>query len=273
MNLHQYYMDIINCMPNIVYWIDRDGLLKGCNQKFIHLLGLNDMPCGTPYEHMARCFSWHPTCIESMILNDKAVLMSGVAEHDKEHVQIDKPDELTQFYTVSRMPLRNDTNQIIGLVVVLCDISKQKKLEELIRQSTPVTRNLRSDKPIRVLLVEDNIIAQHVQQAILTQLNCAVDIAGSGDTASILFEPGKYELVLMDIGLQDTSGYIVSKTFREMEKNTPYYVPIVALTAYQAHVVKDDCNDYFMDSVLTKPLTTAHAIKLLDQYVYQSNKS
>ena len=124
-------------------------------------------------------------------------------------------------------------------------------------------------KSIRVLLVEDNIIAQHVQQSLLMSLNCDVDIAGSGDAACMLFEPGKYGIVFMDIGLQDTSGYIVSKTFREMEKNTRYHVPIIALTVYQAEVVKDDCSDYFMDGVITKPLTSEKALQIIKQHVYQ----
>ena len=75
----------------------------------------------------------------------------------------------------------------------------------------------------------------------------------------------------MDIGLQDTSGYVVSKKLREMEKNTEYHVPIIALTSYQADVVKYDCNDYFMDGVITKPLSNKQAEQIIKRYVYHEN--
>ncbi len=41
--IHKYYLDIINCMPNIVYWIDINCQLKGCNNNFVKLLGLKRM--------------------------------------------------------------------------------------------------------------------------------------------------------------------------------------------------------------------------------------
>ena len=122
-------------------------------------------------------------------------------------------------------------------------------------------------------MVEDNLVAQKVEQALLTALNCQVDIAESGEQAIKLFSPGKYDLVFMDIGLQDTSGYIVAKKFRELEEETRYHVPIIALTSYQADVVKDDCIDYSMDGVITKPLTSDQAMKIIGHYVYQENIS
>lgn len=40
LGIHQEYLGILNCLPDIVYWVDKDCLLKGCNQNFIKLLGL-----------------------------------------------------------------------------------------------------------------------------------------------------------------------------------------------------------------------------------------
>ncbi|WP_232220555.1 response regulator [Legionella tunisiensis] len=60
-------------------------------------------------------------------------------------------------------------------------------------------------------MIEDNTIAQKAAQSLLMQLDCQVDVAESGDKAALLFQPGKYDLVFMDIGLEDTSGYVVAK--------------------------------------------------------------
>lgn len=120
-------------------------------------------------------------------------------------------------------------------------------------------------------MIEDNLIAQNVESALLSALNCQVDIAGTGSMALELFEPGKYDLVLMDIGLTDTSGYVVAKNLRKQEKNTPYHVPIIALTGYEADVVKYDCEQYFMEGAITKPLSSEQAKQLIQHYIYHQD--
>jgi CheY-like chemotaxis protein len=84
----------------------------------------------------------------------------------------------------------------------------------------------------------------------------------------LLFEPGRYDLVFMDIGLEDTSGYVVSKKFRQLEKDTEHHVPIIALTSYEADIVKYDCDDYTMEGALTKPLTSEQAKQIIQHYIY-----
>ena len=273
-NIHQYYMDIINCMPNVVYWINQEGLFSGCNLNFFKLLEMTPQNefIGTPYDLMAKQTSWTAGQIESVKRNDRAVLISGIPEYNTNEFSLTNKAGEALYYLVTRVPLYDADKTVTGLVVILNDITAQKNMEKLLNHThlTHQTHGIKyKGKSIRVLLVEDNIIAQHVQQSLLMSLNCDVDIAGSGDAACMLFEPGKYGIVFMDIGLQDTSGYIVSKTFREMEKNTRYHVPIIALTVYQAEVVKDDCSDYFMDGVITKPLTSEKALQIIKQHVYQ----
>ena len=273
MDVHEYYMDIINCMPHIVYWVDANCTLMGCNLNFVKLLGLEQLNdfIGTPHDQMMKQLSWPAERIELFRQDDMAVLFSGLPEYDVEELPVYKKEGRVIYYKSSRIPLFDVNKKVTGLVVILNDITAQKEMEKVLNLTHPIHRVTgikHTNKPVRVLLVEDNIIAQHVQQTLLMTLNCEVDIAGSGDAASMLFEPGKYGLVFMDIGLQDTSGYIVSKTFREMEKNTRYHVPIIALTAYQADVIKADCNDYFMDGVITKPLTSEQALQIINRYVY-----
>ena len=272
MSIHQYYMDIINCMPTIVYWVDTHCMLAGCNIKFMNMLGVTDIRdfSGTPYDQMSQQLPWTEKQIESFKLSDMAVLFSGVATYNTEELPVLNHVGNTIYYLATRVPLFDADKKVTGLVVILNDITEQKNREKLFNHTHPTGRTgiKHTDKALRVLLVEDNIVAQHVQQALLMSLNCDVDIAGSGEVGLRLFEPGKYAIVFMDIGLQDTSGYIVSKKIREMEKNTSHHVPIIALTVYQADVVKDDCNDYFMNAVITKPLTNEKALLVISQYVY-----
>lgn len=70
------------------------------------------------------------------------------------------------------------------------------------------------------LLVEDNPVAQKIAQLMLAHFSHQVDLAESGEKALGLFEPGKYDLVLMDVGLPDIAGPDVTKILRKMESGT-----------------------------------------------------
>jgi CheY-like chemotaxis protein len=272
-DIHKYYLDIINCMPNIVYWVDMDCKLKGCSRLFVELLGMKRVKDldGTPYEQMSQFSSWSSERIEAFKLDDMKVLFSGQAEYDVVEAPVIPKKGDPIYYKASRVPLFDRDNHVIGLVVVLTDVSAYKKLTESLVTQAPKTETLieaRSQMTPRILMVEDNVIAQKVEGALLRSLNCEVDIAESGDTAVSLFKPGKYDIVFMDIGLEDTSGYIVSKKIRQLEEKTKHHVPIVALTSYQADVVKYDCKEYSMDGVLTKPLSAEQAKQIIQYYIY-----
>lgn len=273
--VHQYYMGILNSMPNIVYWVDVNGNLKGCNKHFVALLGLqylNDLS-GTPYEQMSRFTSWPKARIDAFRLDDMVVLFSGEAKYNVEEAPVFDKNEETTYYLATRVPLYDKDKHVNGLVVILTDITERKNAEHLLTMAKPNGHAINRDSgsPFNVLMVEDNIVAQQVEGALLTSLNCQVDIAESGDKAMRLFDPGKYDIVLMDIELQDTSGYMIAKKIRQLEQNTTYHVPIIALTTYQADVVKYDCSDYSMDGVLTKPLTTEQAKQIIQHYIYHED--
>lgn len=272
--IHQHYMGIINALPDVVYWVDVNCKLLGCNKNFVSLLGIQALRDfkNTPYQLMHKHARWSQKRIETLRLDDMNVIFSGQARNNVEEEPIvDKHGNRLDFKS-NRALLFDENNNIIGLVVVLSDNSASKKIQadaavEVKKKKKTQPQFTKRHLPT-VLMIEDNPIAQNVEKSLLTQLNCQVDIAGTGDMALKLFDPGKYDLVLMDIGLGDTSGYVVAKQLRNMEKNTAHHVPIIALTSYRAEVVKSDCEKYFMEGVLSKPLTSEQAEQIIKHYVY-----
>ncbi|MDR3501793.1 MAG: response regulator [Legionella sp.] len=272
--INHYYMEIINAMPNIVYWVDMECNLKGCNSKFRDVLGLKKLKDfnGTPYQKMIEFAHWDEARIEALKLEDMKVLFSGESQHHIEEEPIQNQNGKVFYFHSSRVPIFDLQKEVIGLVVVLTDVSMSKELAA----STPIIEDeeqeiqnaIKEGHLPTVLMVEDNVIAQNVEKALLTSLNCHVDIAETADNALKLFQPGKYDLVLMDIGLEDSSGYIVAKQLRQKEKDTKFHVPIIALTGYEADVVKYDCQHYFMEGAISKPLTSEQAEQIIKHYVY-----
>ena len=134
-------------------------------------------------------------------------------------------------------------------------------------------QSILKQKKIKVLFVEDNRISQYLGKLLLSRLNCAVDIAENGVQTLKYFEPGKYDLVFMDIGLPDTNGDELASQLREREKEkeSAYQVPIIGLTAHPLENVVASCKTVGMQVVLSKPLLSSQALELINHYVY-SNK-
>jgi len=119
---------------------------------------------------------------------------------------------------------------------------------------------------MRILLVEDNPVAQRIESSLLYSLNCLVEIAESGEKAIELFGPGKYDLVLMDIGLPDIQGDVVAKRMRQAEANTEYEVPIIALTAHTPLGMNQILENSGINQIYSKPLLKDHAKQIIDRY-------
>ena len=95
-----------------------------------------------------------------------------------------------------------------------------------------------------------------------------VDVANTGKEAIDLFEPGKYGLIYMDIGLPDMDGYEVGQRLRAIEAEVKAHrTPILALTAHAAVDVKTFCIDAGMQGVLSKPLSCKQAQQAFERYV------
>ncbi|MFJ1268507.1 response regulator [Legionella lytica] len=129
------------------------------------------------------------------------------------------------------------------------------------------TTEMSKNHNTRVLIVEDNRIAQSVARALLTNLSCQVDIAANTYEALEYYERTIYDLIFMDIGLgEGMNGYEISQKIRSKEDHD-HHTPIVALTAHALEESRQLCIESGIDAVLTKPLTRTQAIDILKTFV------
>ena len=247
--LHKYYMEIINCMPGALYWLDVDCNLQGYNANFVKLLSIENDPTSniSPYELMINNAKWPKDSVERFRQSDMAVIFSGESQVNvREDVVKAAPD--TDIYLLAnRHPLFGpDGRNVVGLAVSLLDIANSPKKEVQAGES-PVQE---STKEIpKILIVEDNKIAQSAEKQLFAKLNCNVEVVATADGALKAFEAGKYDLIIMDIALKDVTGYTVAKKIRSQENSVQ--TPIIALTSYNADNVKYDCEYYAMNGVIT----------------------
>ncbi len=127
----------------------------------------------------------------------------------------------------------------------------------------------RLNSTIQVLVVEDVEIAQRLEEFVLTSLDCQVDIASTGAEAIELFKLKKYDLVFMDLGLSDMTGYSITQNFRKIEKDANSLrgpALIIALTADMTKTIKQVCLDSGMNDVLSKPLLRTQAEMVVSHF-------
>lgn len=126
------------------------------------------------------------------------------------------------------------------------------------------------NKPIiKVLIVEDDLLSQMVAKTLLQQLACDADVAKSEQEALEKSNNLKYNLILMDIGLGNSDGFMVTKKIKNNSTNQT--TPIVALTAHHTKEHQLQAESVGMAEFMTKPLEKDKVLELLVKYTSYSN--
>ncbi len=122
---------VLENVPVRVFWKDRDSRYLGCNIQFA-----KDAGCSGPDELTGRTdfdMGWKDQA-ELYRADDRAVMASGVPRLDFEEPQT-TPDGGKIWLRTSKVPLRDENNQVFGLLGVYEDITERKTAEQALRDS------------------------------------------------------------------------------------------------------------------------------------------
>ncbi|HEY2566678.1 MAG TPA: ATP-binding protein [Candidatus Aquirickettsiella sp.] len=125
-----YFTNILHSMPNNVYWLDRNCVLRGGNDELAHKLNLKsgfDLE-GLTYEQMAQVARLPTKEFEPYRITELAVMKTGTPSVAKEEPPITDQGK-TFYYLSNKTPLRNKAGEIIGVVGISTDITKLKKIQ------------------------------------------------------------------------------------------------------------------------------------------------
>ncbi len=111
----------------------------------------------------------------------------------------------------------------------------------------------------RILLIEDNQVNIMVLGGLLTQLGMRPDIATTGHEGIRRAEREPYDLILLDLGLPDISGFAVARHLRHNNISAP----IVALTASALDEDRRRAAESGIDDYVPKPVGRDRLIELL----------
>ena len=126
------------------------------------------------------------------------------------------------------------------------------------------------ERPLRILMAEDNAINRRVGEAMLRKHGHEVVLAGNGCEALEALEKQPFDLVLMDVQMPRMDGFEATSTVRCREKNTGARLPIIALTAHAMAGDRERCLAAGMDGYVTKPLQFAELARVMDEVLNAS---
>ncbi len=277
------YVSAFSQIDELIYILDESCSLIDCSDKLLHFLGFNhikEVSTKSIYDLLLKKGLWTSEQVSHYQEKDIQVIISG-QKQEEEQALINSNGSVI-YFKLSRNPLSDGAGNALGLAVSMRDVTELKQLHHQLKtlkkqlryklgpsasynEETTTTPN-----PLKILIVEDNQIDQKAERGILMTFRCLTDIAASQQQAEEIFQPGKYDLVLMDLGLDQGNGYQLTALLRKKEQGSPYRVPIIALTGQDPETAGFECEDVEMDGILSKPLTVELAKQLIQHYVHHN---
>jgi PAS domain S-box-containing protein len=122
------------------------------------------------------------------------------------------------------------------------------------------------ERPLRILLAEDNAANQKMAIFILNKYGHCVEVVGNGREAVERVASDHFDVVLMDVQMPTMDGPQATATIRAFADPSKAKVPIIAMTA---HAMKGDRERFLaagMDDYITKPINAQMLIELLGRF-------
>ena len=116
---------------------------------------------------------------------------------------------------------------------------------------------------LNVLLVDDKRLNQKVIRLMLENAGCKVVCANNGLEAVNAYQPGKFDLIIMDIQMPVMDGIEATKELRKRHKDLP---PVIGLSA---NVLKGDEGFYLkegLDDYIPKPFSSEKLIRIINKW-------
>jgi len=119
------------------------------------------------------------------------------------------------------------------------------------------------DRPLNILLAEDNAINQRVTQHMLRIAGHQVTVAQTGKLALASLEQNAFDVVLMDLQMPEMDGFQATAAIREQERLSGRHLPVIAMTAHALKGDRERCLAAGMDDYISKPVTSGSLLAAL----------
>ncbi len=122
-------------------------------------------------------------------------------------------------------------------------------------------------KPLKILLVEDNLFNQQVASKLLQLRGHSVSIADNGLIALNFLERDRFDIILMDIQMPILDGIQTARMIRNGDgSKIQKDIVIIAMTASAMAGDREQCIASGMNGYITKPLDSSRLFKIIERF-------
>ena len=160
-------------------------------------------------------------------------------------------------------PIRESAlfDAIVQAIQSPTSISGAHRIAPMPPQPPPPT----GERPLHILLIEDNAVNQVVTRRLLEREGHTVTVADNGMRGLEAVTRESFDAILMDVQMPGLDGIETTRAIRSRERGTHHRTPIVAFTAHALKEDRDRCMAAGMDAYLTKPVETSTLLEALRQ--------
>jgi PAS domain S-box-containing protein len=112
----------------------------------------------------------------------------------------------------------------------------------------------RADRPLRILLADDNVVNQRLALRLLERRGHRVTVVNNGKEAVTTLARDSFDAVLMDVQMPEMDGFEATAVLRAREQTTGRHTPVIAMTAHAMKGDRERCLAAGMDGYVSKPL-------------------
>ncbi len=131
--------NVLSNIPHSVFWKDRDSVYLGCNQNFTREAGVQ-----TPQEVIGKTdydLAWKKEETEFYRQCDREVMERGEPLLNIEEPQLQADGREATLLT-SKVPLRDQAGQVVGILGIYADITERKRVEAALRRQSLVFESI-----------------------------------------------------------------------------------------------------------------------------------
>ncbi|KAM3579037.1 Chk1 protein kinase, variant 2 [Umbelopsis sp. WA50703] len=212
--------------------------------------------------------------------HNMSIIVLHYPSGDVLHLHQDKinlPDGSSKLIRMA-IPVRR--LKLLRAVADLLNCAPTKRTSRTVKMSSAsqifTPEELAYFKTVRILIAEDNPVAQKLLFKQLTRLGFMVDCANNGLEAVRLWEiqpETYYSVALFDHHMPICDGVEATKRIRKEEEASErtHILPIIALTADVQQTARDICTQAGMSGYLTKPLNQNSLADLLRKHLFEKS--
>lgn len=167
--LQRDFQTIFDCVPAMIWYRDRKGIILRANRCAAESVGMS------PEELIGKnYYDLLPEGAEKALEKDLQVILSGQPQYKQVRKYVTL-DHQTHWMLADRVPYRDETGEVIGVIVLAQDITEQKAAEDRLhladQQIENANRQLRAAAERARVLAEEAAVANRTKSEFLAQMS------------------------------------------------------------------------------------------------------